>query len=50
MFIELKDFICFSRGSISALSADITLKWWHISTKSADITKLSAIAHKEEFQ
>jgi len=26
MFIKLKDFVCSSRGSISALSADITQK------------------------
>jgi len=36
--------ICSSRGSISALSADITPKWHRISTKSTDITKLSEIA------
>ena len=44
MFIKLKDFVCSSIGSISALSADITPEWHHISTKSADITKLSGIA------
>ena len=40
MFIKLKDFVCSSRGSMSELSADITPEWHHISTKSADITKL----------
>jgi len=40
MFIKSKNFVCSSRGSISALSADINLKWNHISIKSADITKL----------
>ena len=44
MFIKLKDFVCSSRGSISALSADIIPKWNHISTKSADITKLYEMA------
>jgi len=32
-----------SLRSISALSADITPKWHHISTKSADINKLYVI-------
>jgi len=41
MFIKLKDFVSSSRGSISALSADVIPKWHYISTKSADITKLS---------
>jgi len=36
-----------SRGNISALSADITQKRHHISTKSVDMTTLSAIADKE---
>ena len=40
MFIKLKDFVCSSRRSISALSEDITPKWNHISTPSADITKI----------
>jgi len=44
MFIKSKDFVSSSRGSISALSADITPKWNYISTKSADITKLSEMA------
>jgi len=39
----LKNFVCSSRGSISALSADITQKWHHIGIKSADITTLSEI-------
>ena len=43
MFIKLKDFVCSSRGSISALSADIIPKWHHISTKSADINKIGEI-------
>ena len=30
-----------SSGSISAPSADITPKWYHINTKGADINKLS---------
>jgi len=44
MFIKSKDFVSSSRGSISALSADIIPKWNHISTKSADITKLGDIS------
>ena len=40
MFIKLKDSVCSSRVSISTQSADIIPKWHHISTKSADITKL----------
>lgn len=44
MFIKLKDFACSSRGSISALSADITQKRHYISTKSADMTTLVAIS------
>ena len=33
---------------ISAISADIIPKWNHISTKSADITKLADIEIEEE--
>jgi len=36
----LKNFVCSCRGSVSALSADITPKWHHIGIKSADITTL----------
>jgi len=39
-----KDFVCSFRGSISALSTDITPKCHHISTKSADINKLDDMA------
>ncbi|GEM_PF-1078780 len=35
-------------GSILALSANITPKWHHISTKSTDITTLCKIAGREE--
>ena len=45
MFIKSKDFVSSSRGSISALSADIVPKWNHIiSIKSADITTLGDIS------
>jgi len=47
MFIKLKDFLNSSIGSISALSADITPKWHHISTKSADITTLNAMNNEK---
>jgi len=46
MFIKLKEFVCSSRGSLSALSADIIPKWHHISTQSDDINELYEIARK----
>jgi len=38
--IKSKDFVCFSRRDVSALSANITPKCHHISTMNTDITRL----------
>ncbi|RKY47374.1 MAG: hypothetical protein DRP88_04610 [Candidatus Neomarinimicrobiota bacterium] len=47
MFVKSKDFVCSSRGSISALSMDIIQKRHHISTKSADTAMLYRIQWKK---